>query len=506
MPQNEFHNPFVIPSWLINGSVIVLGGICAIYLGAYLAPLDWIGGYFLIVAIICTYCIVSNNFPLLLAIAVWAPLTFPVPFFRNFPTIGLVWMWFVVAIFFRVCVTKSLSYIPSCNKLLFLCFLWVPIRFMINPVHKLGGSVLGGKGVSGANAYFLYALAGVIVITLGCILNTREKVLSTLRSAFRVAWVLGSILIVCAFIPSTQAGLNMIGITAYSSGSFLRIIAFPVFGMLLVGAALCRNLFRIHFLTAAVVFTLGMGMIILSGDRGGAVAVLLFAPVVLLTQKKFLSLFAFVFLSVISILALHQASNLMDLSGIPGLGRIAGLLDTKTEAITGGDASAQWRYDVWQKGVSLVMQAPLIGKGYGNLPMQLNPDETDIFSSDNYEGALAAGMAHNGYISAAYGFGIPFMVGLTVALIYRMFRHMIIGMRIHRKDLVLCQFHSLIAGYIASFGLALYAYADMSFAMIWFIVGLGIVMENVTNVSKEALPVPAPSSNKPPGMLVPSLT
>src|SRR5262249_16029894 len=150
-----------------------------------------------------------------------------------------------------------------------------------NPVHHLGSTVMGGKGVSGANAYFLYALAGVIVITLGCILNNREKIVATLRAAFRVSMILGPILIVCAFIPASQIFLNVIGITAYPSDGYVRVVAFPMFGILLIGASLRRNLFRIHFLAATVVFLLGLIMIILSGDRGGAVAALLFIPMIL---------------------------------------------------------------------------------------------------------------------------------------------------------------------------------------------------------------------------------
>ncbi len=400
--------------------------------------------------------------------------------------------------------TKKLNYVPSCNRLIFFCFLWVPIRFLMNPITKLGTSVEGGKGVSGANAYFGYALAAILIVTLGCVLNTRKKVIDTLRWAFRVCFIVGVGLLICAFIPASQPYLSMFGVPVsnYSPG-VLRILSLPVFGMFIVGAGLCPRLFRIKPILAIVFFMLGMGMIIISGDRGSVASILIFIPMVLFAQKRYLSIAAFSLSAFISIAALHEVSNLMDVSQVPGIGRIAGLVSTKAAEDSGGNASAEWRYEVWNKGVSLIMEAPLTGKGYGHLSKQLNPEEVDIFTSDNYEAVLAAGAAHNGYVSAAYGFGIPFVVGILLALLYRMCIHMITGMHTYGKDTELCQFHALMAGYLFSYVVGFYTYAELSTAIVWFIVGAGIIMDHVTRAPKKEIS-PVSISTKTPDSFVPA--
>ena len=96
-----------------------------------------------------------------------------------------------------------MSYIKSFNLFFLIAFAWVPIRFLMNPVHKLGGTVEGGSGVSGATPYFYYVFAAGILLILGAILNSREKIVNYMNWCLWLAFIIGVGFLHCAFIPAT---------------------------------------------------------------------------------------------------------------------------------------------------------------------------------------------------------------------------------------------------------------------------------------------------------------
>ena len=137
----------MVPSWIRTAFVIFAGCLLACYLGSTLPEYEMFGLYLLGVAIACTLCAIVNNFPMLTALGIWYPFAPPIPIFGSFPTFALVLLWIAFISFFRLCIAGTIRYVYSFTPLLLLCFGWVPIRFLMNPINKLGATVVGGSGV-----------------------------------------------------------------------------------------------------------------------------------------------------------------------------------------------------------------------------------------------------------------------------------------------------------------------------------------------------------------------
>jgi hypothetical protein len=478
----------MIPSWLRTLACLVCAYILAVFIGSFLPQLGQMEVYLVAMTIICSLCIATNNFPLLIALAVWYPFVAPVPFFRMLPTISLVILWFLVLAFFRSCMQKSIRASPSCNLFIALTFLWVPIRFLLNPVHKFGGGVAGGSGSTGANAYFLYLFAGLSVVIIGTIIDDREKACSTMRWMLRFAIIFGVALSMCAFIPATQYFLIANGI--FDAGDLapgiFRIVNLGGYGIFLVAAALCPALFRLNKFEVIVVFVLGCGMMLLGGDRGAILQFIIMVPVILLLRRKYISLFVMGAVCVIGSLALIDYLDTLPPTEIPGYARVLGLVDTKIERATGGDASAQWRYDLWAHGIERIEESPLVGKGFGNLPVSLDSNDLVMGRVADFDLVLSIGLAHNAWINAAYGFGVPFALALTAILVQRFIAHVLLSIKAFRFDPELSEFHAYLAAFFVSITAGLYTAFDFSIYMLWFYIGMGLVVERTTRIPQAA--------------------
>ncbi len=93
--------------------------------------------------------------------------------------------------------------------------------------------------------------------------------------------------------------------------------------------------------------------------------------------------------------AMHVTVSSME-GNVPPLLRSFGAFDESIDKATGGDASANWRYMVWADGIKKIMESPLVGKGFGNLPSHV--ETTDAQNSEDFETVLAGGESHNGFI------------------------------------------------------------------------------------------------------------
>jgi len=473
----------MLPSWIINILVIALGALLACYIGATLPDLDPVlAFYILFLVVISTVCAVTNNFPFLLALSAWTPIQLPLPFFKNFPTFALVLLWASCILFFRLCLTGTIRYVKSYNLFILLCFAWVPIRFLMNPVDKLGSSVQGGSGVSGAAPYFGYAIAAVTVVFIGVLLNSREKVILYMRWSFRSCLVIGFALLCCAFIPTTGPFLTSMGMFAAGDigDGIQRLVVLPGYGLFLFQAAFCPSLFRLTRIQSVAVFLFGLAMMIVGGNRSAMAAALIAAPLILLLRKKTFAFLSSISLAIFGIIVLHVTISQLNTINIPPLARSLGIFDSRIDESTGGNLSADWRYAVWQSGIDKIKEHPLIGKGFGNLPERLAVDENfNKENSTDFEVILAGGEAHNGFVVAAYAFGIPFMVALSVVIFQRLFIQVRLAITSDKSDPELLDFHALLASTIASFPLLIYAAFDMSALTLWIYIGLGLILQNL---------------------------
>ena len=475
----------MIPTWVLSTLVIIAGCIFACFVGSSLPDYGYFGIYIVSVSIICTLAAITNNFPMLLAMGVWCPFELPIAMFRSFPTLVLVISWMGLVLFFRLCLTGTVPYVRSFNLLFMIAFAWVPIRFFMNPIYKLGASVEGGSGVSGATPYAMYAIAAVVLLVMGFILTTRETMVAFLRWSFVSVLVVGIGFTICAFIPATGPWLYSMGIfpAGEIAPGILRLVQIPAYGLFILQAALCPNLFRLKARHSLILVAMGLFMLILGGNRGTVIQALVALPIILVLRRS-THVLAIVFgIAVLAIVMLRftvEESNASDLSP---LARSLGVFDSKIDRATGGDLSLDWRYGIWQSGIEKIMEHPLTGKGFGNLPQHLDPNSADVQSSTDFEVVLAGGEAHNGYVTAAYGFGIPFMAALTIGLLGRMLHQMRSALMVDKHDRELRDLYALVASMYPSYLIGIYVAFDMSVTGLWIYVAMGFILDNLARSS-----------------------
>ncbi len=499
----------MLPSKFISALVTLVGCVVALLLGSFVASSGMFGFYILVLAMVGILFGVANNFPMLLALALWFPFGVPVTFMRGLPITPLILMVVVGVALVRVAMTRSLRYVPSITPVLLLCFLWVPVRYAINPVHKLGAQISGGSGVSGLSGYFIYISTLALITLAGLVINSREKVVMTMIWSRRICWWLSVLCIIAAVSPTGfyiylwLGGFNAGAI----SGQVERIVLLPGFGLFLLGASLSPRLFRRGEIRSTLLFFYSLGTIVLGGNRSGFIAaVVMVLPLMLLNRRFFLAAIVFGSLGAATVVATLTIED-MDLTQMPGYARILGVFSSRIDQAEGGDASAEWRYRVWESGIDKIKESPWIGYGFGHLPQhldtsklaQLTPSEAD------FEVILAMGLSHNGFINASYGFGLPFMICLASILIYRTAKHAWTAIAIGQRDPPLREFHAFVASYSMANFILIYTALDLGGASIWFYISMGIIMFRVTRFAPdESLAEPAPQPALP--ALVPAPT
>ena len=138
--------------------------------------------------------------------------------------------------------------------------------------------------------------------------------------------------------------------------------------------------------------------------------------------------------AILGIIALRFTVAEMGQGEISPLVRCFGIFDSKIDEASGGDASAQFRYDVWRSGMEKIRDSPVVGKGFGNLPKHLDPNSSDVTATTEFEVILASGEAHNGFVSAAYAFGIPFYVSAHRRSLLSIFSQVRMALKSDRYD------------------------------------------------------------------------
>ena len=179
---------------------------------------------------------------------------------------------------------------------------------------------------------------------------------------------------------------------------------------------------------------------------------------------------------------------------VPPLLRSFGMLDQKIDESTGGNASASWRYLVWQSALGKIEESPLAGHGFGNLPQHIDPWDPNNRGSDDFETLLAGGEAHNGFINASYAFGIPFTAALTLAIVYFFVKEAALSFATDRHDEELRDTHAFLACQFATYPTLIYAAFDMSVILLWNYTALAIILDQIRAKSgkgSEQTPEPA---------------
>ncbi len=331
--------------------------------------------------------------------------------------------------------------------------------------------------------------------------------MSYMNWCFWMVFVIGVAFLHCAFIPATAPFLYSWGVFAAGNmgDGILRIVQLPAYGLFLVQAALCPDLFRLKrplpwYLIAATFYLCpfalffkrplqvlllfqGTIMMIVGGNRSTIVAALLAVPVILILRRSTHALAVMIAVAAIGVVALRFTVGEMGQGEISPLVRCFGIFDSKIDKASGGDASSQFRYDVWQSGMEKIMESPIVGKGFGNLPKHLDTTSTEVMQSTDFEVILAGGEAHNGFVTAAYGFGIPFMLALTAGLVLRFFSQVKMALKSDKHDKELRDLQALLASMYPVYSVGLYTGFDMSVTGLWIYVAMGFILEHLPRSS-----------------------
>jgi O-antigen ligase len=280
----------------------------------------------------------------------------------------------------------------------------------------------------------------------------------------------------------------------------------------MIQAALCPDLFRLKrplpwYLIAVTLYLCpfalffkrplqvlllfqGMIMMIVGGNRSTIAAALVAIPVILILRRSTHALAIMIGVAAIGVLALRFSVAELGQGEISPLVRCFGIFDSKIDEASGGTASAKFRYDIWESGMEKIMENPVIGKGFGNLPKHLDPTASDVMTSTDFEVILAGGEAHNGFITAAYGFGIPFMLALTAGLFLRFFSQINMALKSDKHDPELRDLHAFLASMYPAFIVNIYLAFDMSVTGLWIYVAIGFILQHLPRSSSAPDSVP----------------
>ena len=268
----------------------------------------------------------------------------------------------------------------------------------------------------------------------------------------------------------------------------------------MIQAALCPHLFRLTKRQSFLLFFLGLAMMIVGGNRSTVAAAIFAIPVILILRRSTHILALTIGLAVLGIIMLRVTVAQMDQKQLSPLVRSLGIFDSSIDKASGGDESTEWRYEIWQSGIDKIMESPLTGKGFGNLPKNLDPSSAGVQNSGDFEVVLAGGEAHNGFVTAAYGFGIPFMFALTAGILVRMVAQMRFALMVDKHDLELRDLNAILASMYPAFLVNIYAAFDMSATLLWVYVAMGFILENLPKSSTASDPAPVTAQPAAPYM------
>jgi len=263
----------------------------------------------------------------------------------------------------------------------------------------------------------------------------------------------------------------------------------------LIGVTLYLCPFALFFKRPLQVLLLFQGalMMIVGGNRSTIAGALFAIPVILILRRSTHALAIMIGIAAIGVIALRFTVAELGEGDISPLVRCFGIFDSKIDEASGGTESAKFRYEIWQSGMEKIMENPLIGKGFGNLPKHLDPTSTEVTQSTDFEVILAGGEAHNGFITAAYGFGIPFMLALTAGLVLRFVSQVNMALKSDRHDRELRDLHALLASMYPAYCINIYTAFDMSVTGLWIYVALGFILQHLPQSSsaRDSAPVAA---------------
>lgn len=424
---------------------------------------------------------VSEGFAGLIAFGLLCPFVLPVPFVRGVPFLASVLALCALKYLLRRAVRRSdvQSAVWLLTPGIAAFFLWVVIRYAMDPVlPNLKGF---GAHVTGFRAYLGYATCAGFILLLGITINTRTELTKLLRWLGMISAALTAMFIPLVFSrsPTAAALLSQFGVfvTTFDSG-FLRFVVLPGYGMFLVMLAALPKLCRPTPALRLALFGLGLVAVILGGSRSSFLMLMVMLLCVAAMRLRALHTLAFGSGFAMLLVIFYLIGEHIQIREV-GLLRILSLVSPRIANQTDAADSVRWRLARWERAAADIQQRPWVGKGYGGL------ENAWVFQTRaDYEAAMvdvdvAAGSVHNGYLAATRAFGIPAIVFFLLLLGWHLNQNFQRARRLRYSDPLASDVHLLALTYMMGYFIAIQFGSDLNDPMIWFWLGLGLLMRRI---------------------------
>ncbi len=488
------------PTAIKTLGVAVVSVVLSIALGYFIAS----GDYFnlIIFTLLCGLIItvIAPGYSALLAFGILCPFVVPLPGIYALPFIclilGLCWVKYLL----RRGLNKRAdrSYVSSLNFWFSIFFLWVAIRYSISPVAP-GIAIGKGEAVTGFRAYFTYAFTFILVVGLGFFCPGHQEIYSVVKwmGIFSAGFIVLFIPLIFTKSLMVAAVLGELGqfVTFFDNG-WLRFVSLAGFGSTLIELALLRTLMPVPRFWRVLVFVLGTAAVVMGGNRGSFVMILVIIVSIIFFQRRYLlAIFAIVFTSLILLLFNFIGESYHFDRGV-GFFRILSLVSTRVAEMTDAADNVRWRQVRWERALQDVYASPIFGVGYGGLGRAFIYSDAMQYESARVEIDVASGTIHNGFISGARALGVPALLLFMWLWVSQVFLQGRQALRYRGTDEFKSDLHSFTAANLLSLAPAIYIGSDLNQPIIWFYLGIGVVLSRL-HVKSQSQPAISGAAARP---------
>ncbi len=429
--------------------------------------------------------IVVPGYSFLLAFGLTCPFILPLPFVWGLPMLlfilGLCGLKYILR---RALRHEQLAINYSLPVALF--FAWVVARYIVDPVKP--GMALGlSEGVTGFRAYVNYAICAAVFLFVG-LFKTDREIAKLLRWMYGLSAVLILIFLPLVFTKSLWIAnlLSNLGIfVTFFDNGWLRFVVLPDFGLMVIFAALLPNLFNVRSFWRAVSIVVGIAAVAMGGNRSSLV--MLFAVAVIFGFVRYrtaglVATLAGVGLCLAVMFYIGETEPNID----PALYRLTALVSPRAARLTEAEQTIEWRKVRWDRAIQDIRDHPWIGMSYGGL------ENAFVFANGaDYERAredidVASGTIHNGYLANARALGIPSLLLFLGIFASQLVVQMKQALKWRNQDPFRSELHVFIWMNLICLALHIYIGIDLNTPQLWFFLGLGALLQNLSKQSMQS--------------------
>jgi hypothetical protein len=467
--------------------------LLSVVVGNSVAEGDYFTPTMMLLAALGVAAIVVPGYGFFLALGLLCPFAFPIPYIYRFPfaalILGLCCVKFVIS--------QSLSRDPFgfrliLNATVLMLFGWVVFRFCLNPVTP-GLAVGTGNAITGFRGYLTYGISLGYVIMLPLFVRTRDDVLSVVRWIGYISLFLTVLFIPLTLSKSLSAAqtLTKFGMfVSFFDNGWLRFVSLSGYGQAMVVLALLPHAFPHRRLVRVLFFLVGLAAVIMGGNRSSlAMTALAFLGIAFVRRQRQLFL-ATVFGICLVLGALYVMGETLAFQRGVGFLRIAALVSPRAARLSEADQTYLWRKLRWDRTMVDIKTRPWIGWGYGGVNAVFAYATLSDFEENQVEIDVAAGSIHNGFLSGARVFGVPFCLFFICILLHQIMLNGRQTMREVRRDPVQSDLHCVVFASLLTMPLAIYIAADLNNLSIWFYVTLGLILFKLKSPRSETKSLP----------------